>query len=524
MKRFHSIFQKSIMLLAFCILTIIVPANLSAQPFRYIEQVFNKIDTLKNVEYSRAEWLNNPIAVLAEYNIHEGENKTELRPLFMDIFMPAGDTIKKRPAIIFAHSGGFLIGTRHNDDMIALCDSFARRGYVTATIDYRRGMGARVIRFWGMIIGLEANETNGYRAFYRAHQDARAAIRFLKQNAESYSIDTTKIFFTGSSAGAIMAIQNLFLDKPGEVDSTALIEPTLGGFDATGVQGFGAKANGVAAFWGSLQKPGLIENELTPLFLVHGTDDDVVPFKKGVLLGNIEVPVSTVSLSMPEAYGSFCIDTALQNREIGHSTYFVEGKKHEFYGVDTGEFPDDGPNVYWDTIIWKTSSFLFDIFKPNAEFNFETNQLETFFENTSSAETLASWDFGDRTFETGNSARHVYKEPGVYRVTLKICNNINACDTISKLVEVSESVFSQSENLPATEIFPNPAGSQISITGLTAGTFVRIYTISGQNIYSEFVKKDNQINIEILKPGVYILETEIQKQKIRKKFSKIGNF
>ena len=73
----------------------------------------------------------------------------------------------------------------------------------------------------------------------------------------------------------------------------------------------------------------------TPVFLVHGTDDNIVPFKKGVPLAGIIPPEysSVAQLNLQETYGSFCIDTVLSNRNINHETYFVEGQKHEFYGV-----------------------------------------------------------------------------------------------------------------------------------------------------------------------------------------------
>ena len=97
--------------------------------------------------------------------------------------------------------------------MVAMCDSFARKGYVTATIDYRLGMGATVNWFLGIPFGIQVNEINGYRAAYRGMQDTRAAIRFLKHNADIYGIDTSKIYVTGSSAGGILALNNIYLDK-----------------------------------------------------------------------------------------------------------------------------------------------------------------------------------------------------------------------------------------------------------------------------------------------------------------------
>ncbi len=516
LNQYNRSFLKSLIFSLFILLTF----HIGAQPFRYSDSVFDKSDTLKNVEYAKAPWLNNPVGLLSDYNIHEGEAKTEMRPLYMDIFTPSGDTVKYRPAIIFLHSGGFLLGTRHNDDMIALCDSFARRGYVTATIDYRIGMGATINRIFGIIIGAKVDETNGYRSFYRAMQDSRAAIRFLKQNAENYGIDTTKIFMYGSSAGAILSIQNLYLDKTTEIDSAAFKSPSLGNPDTIGGSGFGAKANAVVALWGSLQKPELIENETTPVFLAHGTADDVVPFKKGKLLGNIEIPISTIKLELPDGYGSFCIDTALQNRGIPHQTYFVEGKKHEFYGVDTGEFPEDGPNAYWDTIIWKTSDFLFDIFQPEADFQFEHQNLTSIFTNTSSEIYSARWDFGDNTTGTGNITEHVYTKSGIYKVTLAACNKNMACDTISKMVETGNKVVAKQILFNEIRIFPNPASDFITIEGLTDNAQICIYNLHGKLIEIRENLGNGPLNIQQLETGIYVVEIKNRQQKTTLKLVK----
>ena len=53
----------------------------------------------------------------------------------MDIYQPAGDTVKRRLLIIFAHQGGFLVGSRTDDYMVNICTRMARLGYVTASIE-----------------------------------------------------------------------------------------------------------------------------------------------------------------------------------------------------------------------------------------------------------------------------------------------------------------------------------------------------------------------------------------------------
>ena len=98
-----------------------------AQPLnfnRYRERVFTSSTVQQNVLYGTApQWI----------FPYWGED------LFMDIYTPSGDIHTKRPLIIMAHAGGFLNGAKNVDNMVAICDSFARKGYVTASIAYRKG-------------------------------------------------------------------------------------------------------------------------------------------------------------------------------------------------------------------------------------------------------------------------------------------------------------------------------------------------------------------------------------------------
>lgn len=493
----------------------------TAQPFRYSSSIFNQVDTLEDIEYASADWLNNPISFLADYNIHEGEAKTAKRPLFMDIFIPHGDTLSKRPALIFAHSGGFLIGSRKNEDMLALCDSFARRGYVTATIDYRSGMGVTLTRYLGIFIShISLAEENGIRAFYRATQDSRAAIRFLKHNADLYGIDTSKIYMVGSSAGGFVALNNLYMNQSEEIPPEALIAPTLGNLDTVGVQGYGSTANSIVSMWGAFQGPELIENDTTPVFLIHGEDDDVVPFKKGMPLATLIPDIDQVSFTVPESYGSFCIDTALINRGVKHQTYFVKDRKHEFYGVATGKFGVDGPNEYWDTIQWKISDFLFNQFKPVADFDFSTDKLTLTCTNTSTEMYYAVWDFGDGTTESGNQVTHTYTAPGNYSVQITVYNSNLACDTLIKSIAIGNPVFTGDKWINDFKIYPNPVTGVIYINGITESYTATIYNILGQQQVKIKNTDIKTISVEMLQNGFYILEIKVGNDKLFRKFLK----
>ena len=60
----------------------------------------------------------------------------------MDIYMPDGDTVTNRPFILYMHGGSFSAGTKNMTDCVDFCTSMAKRGYVSASINYRLELNA----------------------------------------------------------------------------------------------------------------------------------------------------------------------------------------------------------------------------------------------------------------------------------------------------------------------------------------------------------------------------------------------
>ena len=274
------------------------------------------------------------------------DNETDLTEvsLKMDIYQPKNDSEKKRPAVLVMHGGAFAAGSKNDYDQhtVTYCDSLAARGFVTAAVQYRLGITA-VIKDKALTI----DSLDFSRTVYRGIQDVRAAVRYFRANADELGIDPNRIYLIGNSAGAILSLENIYMDKESEIPPAAKNAPDLGGLDAYGVQGYGSQANAVAALWGAVHDPKIIEDVKKPVLLVHGKADSTVVWKTGRPLSNIAAVLENLMPSMaasvgamafhvatPTLYGSYVIDSVLTANNVEHDTYFVEGQPHEFYDYE----------------------------------------------------------------------------------------------------------------------------------------------------------------------------------------------
>ena len=459
---------------SFLILTLIlISFSLKAQlPYnnRYYDAVFDSITVDTNVVYGTAPALVFP---------YLSESNTFNQDLLMDVYQPYGDTLEKRPLVICAHSGSFLSGSKNNDDMVDFCDSLARRGYTTASIDYRLGMNVLVA-------------SSSVRAVYRGLQDGRTAVRFFKEYADLYNIDTNQIYLLGSSAGGFVGLQNMFMDTEDDRPPETYNSPDLGCLDCSGNSyQHSGKANAVVSLWGGLKDTTLIiASDSLPLFLAHGTADDVVYFDVGSPFG---YPI------FPPAYGSWPVSLQRENFNYPAETYFVEGVGHEFYGADNGMWGPMGPNAYWDTIFNKVDTFCYEVHKPHAAFMEVGMENAYTFYDESTGSTEWHWDFGDGTFSEEQNPAHEFSTGGRYKVTQMVLNPLTSWDTTSLFIDIFVSV--EENRLPKLTVYPNPVKDIMYIPVQYERGF--LFDNSGKVIFKLSGKQ--QINLSGLKAGVYFL-------------------
>jgi acetyl esterase/lipase len=467
------------------------------QDHRYTTTLFPAVTLLSNVVYGSAPFINGPL-----YTV---ESSTSTQNLVMDIYKPTGDTFNLRPAIIFAHSGGFYTGSRTVNDMTAMCENFAKKGYVTATIDYRQGFN----------LFLGNTDMHATRAVYRGLQDGRTAVRYLRANAALYGIDSRKIYFVGSSAGSFIALHSLYLDTPAEIPSqTGVVNytnatppfshtaPSLGGLDIGNNLTFNGKPDAVISMWGAIQSTNLITaTDNNPVFLIHGEVDTSVLFNTGSPFGYS---------SFPAADGSNPINTRLDALGITNKeTYFVSGQGHEFYGTSNGTWSNGtGGNSYFPIVLNKSEQFLWKVHKPVADFSTTQNNLTTNFTDTSTAGLAWWWDFGDGTFSNLQNPNHTYSTAGTFQVKLYIENDIKSWDEITKSITVTN-LATNENSLNNFSIAPNPTTDFIKIKWNENSDKInyQIYDVLGKVlIENQSVVNDEAISLSSFSAGLYFIK------------------
>lgn len=227
----------------------ILLANIVAGQKRYQTEIFNSIDSITNIQYGQSLNL-----------------KGNLEQLLLDVFCPPKeDSNKLRPLVIFIHGGGFQNNSKNGSFSSMLCASFAKRGYVSASIDYR--------------LGVEKTKTNkDYAdALYRAQQDGKAAVRYFRKNAKMYGVDVSQVFIVGSSAGSKTCLAMAYMNEnevPKEVDVAK-----WGSLEGnSGNEGYSSLVQGVMNCWGALVNYNWVQKGDAPLFNTAGTEDKTVPY------------------------------------------------------------------------------------------------------------------------------------------------------------------------------------------------------------------------------------------------------
>lgn len=473
-----------------------VPSFSFSQPCqnqRYIQPLF-EVEKNANVVFANVQALP-PVYI--------SEDVTVSQNLVMDIFMPAGDTLSLRPLAIFAFGGGFLIGGKDDEDAQAYCDSLARAGYVTASIQYRLGMNI-------------ASPPSAVRAIYRAAQDYSAAIRYLKEFAWQYRIDTNYIFSGGVSAGSFSAMNLAYMQEQNRPQETYAQSgfppaPDLGCLHCSGNSyNHNTKVKALLNCWGAILDTTWIDiNDDTPLISFHGTDDLIVPFGTGF-------PFTALFL-MPEVYGSQPITQRASNIGLHNAFHPFIGQGHNTWGTVVNHSFVGGPTPYLDTIINETKDFFYPFLQPAPPVISGSHDVCAGDTQTYSVALNAGshycWEIEGGTIisQNQNIISVLWETAGNGWVKAREVNHLQALSNQTLYnISISECITSASvvaDNSPFV-IFPNPVsrGEKIRLNLPTSRRVeIMIMDVNGKNIFNQTFFENGFLNTSILTAGIYFV-------------------
>ena len=213
------------------------------------------------------------------YTISHGKKRK------LDLYRPANHG-KPSPLIIFMHGGGWMSGGRKIIEPGILRQ--VKRGYALASISY---------------------SFSPWKKWPTQAHEIKAAVRFLRANAEEYNLDVENILIWGVSAGAhlanVLGCSNASEKLEGNLNPINISSEVQGviswygfsDFSQMGKNGFFASLTNIATSWlvgenikknsektKSANPIKYINPSTPPFFIMHGGQDTVVNINQSELL------------------------------------------------------------------------------------------------------------------------------------------------------------------------------------------------------------------------------------------------
>ncbi len=368
---------------------------------RYANYSFDSVEVVRNIPYGEAlgYWYSKPIEDKPDYmEVIRFALANTLKPenlqLSFDLYQPYGDTLSRRPLLVWFHGGAFLMGDKNTTTIELMAHELARRGYVVLAPSYRLGFRLspnvnRLIDRGNRILGrdwIPQPPNPVERTMYRSFQDARAVLRYASFHHEALGVDTSAVFVGGTSAGAMVALGAAFMTEENRFRSSlgndlgsgflnwqagnqGCLDCSTNNIDAS----FHIK--GVINCWGAVTDERMIEsNPHVPVLSFHGTADDIVPAGYGYPFNDIRYGINRIFLD--KVYGSLPIHQRLKNP---HSRLVLfPDAPHDPHQDESGF------NALADTLLSATAKFLYGRIVPE----FDLEQREVFYQNQLVFETF----------------------------------------------------------------------------------------------------------------------------------------
>ncbi|MGN1023496.1 MAG: alpha/beta fold hydrolase [Lachnospiraceae bacterium] len=155
-----------------------------------------------------------------------------------NIYLPEDATEGETyPVIVLVHGGGFAFETQNEALIQPVIQKGLDEGYAVVSVDYRKSSEA---------------------VFPAALSDVKAAVRYVRANADTYGFDTDNITIWGESAGAWLSLMTALTPDVAELDG-----------DVTDNSEYSSAVNNLVDFYGPVEFYTMDEE-----FEALGKDDD----------------------------------------------------------------------------------------------------------------------------------------------------------------------------------------------------------------------------------------------------------
>ncbi len=432
----------------------------------------------------------------------EGKQDT----LKLDISYPENDTPPQcgRPLMVIVHGGAWIGGDKNQGYPTNFREDFAKRGYVTASINYRLGVINTNLEVncnvsslfdvpWNCLNTTDSSEW--YRANYRGIQDVHGAIRFLSNQKSTYQIDPNNVFVVGESAGGFIAMGVGFIDDtsevinslvgsyvdaptpnmlyencvPGNSSNRDLSRPPLGNYEGT--LNFPLlheyKIQAVGNFYGGAFNNifSSFDTSAPGLYLYHQTCDLIVPYEYNRLLNGYTYCLSQFPtfcgniINRAHVYGSKgiknLIDTMTLN-SIPTSPYFFDN-----YSVNYDCFQQTNPALACHAIdnYWKRTTNMATYFASQIDACFTVNLSEKELEES--------------------IVKRIYPNPADEFLNIELNSIFNVIN-----IEIVNTLGESMGNFQ----FTNVAREKINLHNLTNGVYYAVFSNSDSREIVSFVK------------------------------------
>lgn len=226
--------------------------------------------------------------------------------LLLDVYRPAAANAK-RMAIVHLYGGGFVRGSK--EGVATSARAFASQGYVSIASTYRLVGQAR----WPAQI-----------------EDAKAAIRWTRANADRLGIDADKIGVAGYSAGGMLALfaagtsdRAEFEGKGGNAGVSSKVAACVAFYPATSATR-NLLPDGADSAALEAASPGTyVSKDFAPTIFLHGLADTTIPYTSSVaFFDKLREAGVKVELHLfqgaPHAYVNNNEDAALASAQVAN--------------------------------------------------------------------------------------------------------------------------------------------------------------------------------------------------------------